>query len=194
MRMQTSPSRLMMPLSFAGLVSGMEAEIISQAKKRAATFRTELTKTEAELNTITADELPLEQIEQKLLQTQQSLDSTNAILDRLDESNRECISQKTTITDTQKRIQSLLEMQNNLVSNQKALFALNDDLNGSNAKHIQFQSWALGTFLNDVVSAANNHFMLFCLSASLTRSAFGAAGSFPYFPTSKSRNSWVSFA
>jgi len=50
-------------------------------------------------------------------------------------------------------------MQNNLVSKQKALFALNDDLNGSNAKHIQFQSWALGTFLNDVVSAANNHFM-----------------------------------
>jgi len=141
------------------LDSVMEAEIISQAKKRAATFRTELTKTEAELNTITADELPLEQIEQKLLQTQQSLDSTNAILDRLDESNRECISQKTTITDTQKRIQSLLEMQNNLVSKQKALFALNDDLNGSNAKHIQFQSWALGTFLNDVVSAANNHFM-----------------------------------
>lgn len=151
------------PTSFgseeAVLSALMPAKEAAVAKKKTAAFRTTLTQTETELTTVTADESELPQLSNELSLTEQTLVQTTDALESLDEQNRTLTSRKTIIDTTKAHIASLIEEQNKLLSGEKALFALNDDLNGSNPKHLQFQSWVLGTFLNDIVSQANSHFL-----------------------------------
>lgn len=138
--------------------SAIDEKNLSGKKKILQDYDSAVVETKAKLETITAKPEDFDSLKEKLTSLEEENLETAGELQTVQDLIRKLTSNEARIVNTQKQLDSL---RNELAEKQKryaALFLLDKDLNGSNPKRIQFDSWVLGTFLEEIVLAANIHF------------------------------------
>lgn len=133
-------------------------EELTSLKEECAQYADELTAVKTELKAQNAKAEDEPELKKKFTELNQKIKLSEQKSEEVKKERTELTNMQTRIKEALKRMEELLSEQKKLRSENEILFALDRDLNGKNPKKIQFDSWILGTFLEDIVTSANIHF------------------------------------
>lgn len=140
------------------LQSRITPEDLTSLKQECAQYTEDLTAVKTELKAQNAKSEDEPELKKKYKELNEKINDSEQKSVKLKEERTELTNTQTRIHEALKRKEELLSEQKKLRSENEILFALDRDLNGKNPKKIQFDSWILGTFLEDIVTSANIHF------------------------------------
>lgn len=127
-------------------------------KKNCDSFEKEYDLTKAKLESIKCSGLSASELSQKYSESENKLNGLTEKNNKNSDSITSLTSRKSLVDDKLRRIENLEAQIQELSEKNSSLLKLSLDLGIKNPKKIPFDSWVLGTFFEDVVSAANLRF------------------------------------
>ena len=139
-------SALMNRSDFDGLTSAVQQ------------YEIELSETRAKLSAIKKPEKDGGAILTEIESLQNEIDCCRADIEKINSDNALLSAQKTKLTEQKERIVRLEREYKTLREENEVLLRLNRDISGANPQRKPLDSWVLGTYLEEVIRAANIRF------------------------------------
>ncbi len=142
------------------LSSAMEKSHYDESQKELKNFTESYRTVCARLEANKTDPTLLESYEKECMELKKNLSALQTEHEQAQKEISRLREEKQTVEIERNRIQALEEQGKKLGKENEALIRLDDDINGrkNNPKKIALDSWVLGTFLEDVLLAANLRF------------------------------------
>ena len=121
-------------------------------------YEIELSETRAKLSAIKKPEKDGGAILTEIDSLQKEIDCCRADIEKINSDNAVLSAQKTKLTEQKERIVRLEREYKTLREENEVLLRLNRDISGANPQRKPLDSWVLGTYLEEVIRAANIRF------------------------------------
>lgn len=136
----------------------IEPEELDQLKTDCENFKAELLTTQTSLKEQNSKPEEYESILKEASVLKEELVKIQAESEDASEKEKQLVAKKTEIQTAVKTLTGLIAQEKELREKNQTLFQLDRDINGKNPRKILFDTWVLGTFLEDIVTSANIHF------------------------------------